>query len=68
METAAIAGMATGIQAARLQQEVATGVMKMQMDASKEAAQGIIDMMKMSSQALEKSVNPHLGTMLDILA
>ncbi len=68
METAAIAGMVMGAQADRLQQEVAVGVMKMQMDASKEAAQGIIDMMKISSQALEKSVNPHLGTSLDVFA
>lgn len=68
MDVAAITGMAVGIQAESLQQELAVGVMKMQMDASKEAAQGIIDMMKMNTQALEKTVNPHLGAILDILA
>lgn len=68
MGTDAIAGMAMSMQAQRLQQAVGTSVMRMQMDASKESAQALVEMMKMNTQVLEKSVNPHLGGNLDILA
>lgn len=67
METTAIAGMAMDMQAARLQQEISMGIMKMQMDTVKESGQMLVEMMKNSTQAMEKSVNPHLGQVLDIL-
>lgn len=68
METSAIAGMAMSMQADRLQQAVGTRVLKMQMDSAEVAASALIDMMKTSTQAMERSVNPHLGGMLDVLA
>ncbi len=68
METSAIAGMARNMQAARLQESVAMGVMKMQMDAVKDSGQAVVEMMKKSLQGMEKSVNPHLGNLLDIIA
>lgn len=67
METSAIAGMAMNMQAARLQESVAMGVMKMQMDAVKDSGQAVVDMINKSLQAMEKSVNPHLGSILDIM-
>jgi len=55
------------VQAARLQEEVCMGVMKMQMDTVKESGQMLIEMMKSSTQLMERSVSPHLGQVLDIL-
>jgi hypothetical protein len=67
MDTAAIAGQAMSMQAAMLQQQVGTSVMKMGMDASQEQAQALTDMIKANAQVMERSVNPHLGTRLDVL-
>lgn len=61
MEVSALASMAAQMQAQNLQQAVSTSVMKMQMDNVKESAQALIEMM-------EKSVLPHLGSQLDIIA
>lgn len=61
MEVSALASMATQMQAQNLQQAVSTSVMKMEMDTAKESAQALIEMM-------EKSVLPHLGSQLDIIA
>ncbi len=68
METSAIAGMAVGLQADRLQQAVGTSVLKMQMDTTKEAGQALVDMMKASTLQMEKAAFPHLGKNLDVLA
>jgi len=67
MDTAAIAGQAMNMATARLQQEVATSVLKMGLDSAKQQAQAITDVMKVSTQAMERSVNPHLGARLDVL-
>lgn len=68
METSAIAGMAMSMQAAQLQEAVSVGVMKMGMDAAKDAGQAVVEMMNKSLQGMERSVNPHLGSILDIMA
>lgn len=68
MDTMAIAGMATELQAAKLQQAVGTSVMKMGMDVAKDAGQAVVEMMNKSLQGMERSVNPHLGSILDIMA
>jgi len=68
METSAIAGMAMSMQAAQLQEAVGMGVMKMQMDAAKDAGQAVVEMMNKSLQGMERSVSPHLGSILDIMA
>lgn len=68
METSAIAGMAMNMQAAKLQEAVGVGVMKLQMDTTRNAGQALVEMMNASSAAIEKSVNPHLGNNIDILA
>lgn len=61
MEVGALASIATLMQAQSLQQAVSTSVMKMEMDSAKQSAQALIEMM-------EKSVLPHLGNQLDIIA
>jgi hypothetical protein len=61
MEVSALASMATMMQAQSLQYAVSTSVMKMEMDTAKQSAQALIEMM-------EKSVLPHLGNQLDIIA
>ncbi len=61
MEIGALASLATLMQAQSLQQAVSTSVMKMEMDSTKQSAQALIEMM-------EKSVLPHLGSQLDIIA
>ena len=67
MDSLAIAGMSMQMQAASLQQAVSTSVMKMQLDTSKDSAQALLDMMS-GTQIMEKTVNPHLGARLDVLA
>ena len=61
MGIGALASLATLMQAQSLQQAVSTSVMKMEMDSTKQSAQALIEMM-------EKSVLPHLGSQLDIIA
>jgi len=68
VDTLAIAGMAMSMQAAQLQQMVAMQVMKMSMDSTQQNAQAITDMMKVNTQVLENSVQPHLGSAIDVLA
>ncbi len=67
MDTLAIAGQAMSMQAAQLQQMVAMQVMKMSMDSTRQSAQAITDMMKVNTQVLEHSVQPHLGNSIDVL-
>lgn len=66
MDTLAIAGMAMSMQAAQLQQMVAMQVMKMSMDSTQQSAQAITDMLKVNTQLLENSVQPHLGSTIDV--
>lgn len=68
MDTVSLAGMAMNLQSAKLQQAVGVAVLKKQMDATAESAQNLIEMMAGSSKALECSVSPHLGTVLDVTA
>lgn len=68
MDTAAIAGQAISLQQSQLQQAVGLGVMKMSMDNAKAQAQALTDVMKLNTQAMENSVNPHLGSRLNVLA
>lgn len=66
MDTLAIAGQAMSMQAAQLQQMVAMQVMKMSMDSTRQSAQAITEMMKVNTQVLENSVQPHLGNNIDV--
>jgi head-tail adaptor len=66
MDTLAIAGQAMSMQAAKLQQMVAMQVMKMSMDSTRQSAQAITEMMKVNTQVLENSVQPHLGNNIDV--
>jgi len=68
MDTNAIAGMAMASKTAQLQQSVSMGVMKMAMDNTSDTGQALVDMLNASTQAMEKSITPHLGVNLDILA
>ncbi|MGE5391340.1 MAG: YjfB family protein [Deltaproteobacteria bacterium] len=67
MDTLSIAGMAMNMQTARLQQAVGVAVLKKEMDTASESAQGLLEMMG-STQALERSINPHIGSQLDVKA
>ena len=67
MDSLAIASLSMQMQAASLQQAVGTSVMKMQLDTTKDSAQALLNMMP-SNQIMEKSVLPHLGARLDVLA
>lgn len=68
MDTVSIAGMAMNLQSARLQQMVSMTMLKKEMDTQSESAQTLINAMMPANQALELSVNPHLGSRLDVLA
>jgi len=68
MDTVSLAGMAMNMQSAKLQQAVGVAILKKEMDANTESAQGLIKMMIGNNPAMERSVSPHLGTQLDVLA
>ncbi len=68
MEISAMAAMATSLQAQKVQEAVGMGVLKMQMDNAKSQGQALVDMLTASAQLMEKSVTPHLGANIDILA
>ncbi len=68
MDTNAIAGMAMGMKAASLQQEVGVSMLKKQLDSTEQSAEALVKMMNVNTQLMEKSVNPYLGASLDILA
>lgn len=61
-----IAAMSTMLSQANLQQQVSISVMKMAMDAAKVQAVDLTQMLQESTKAMELSVNPHLGTNIDI--
>ncbi len=67
MDTTAIAGQAMSMQAARLQQAVSMSVLKMSMDTAKQQGEAMTQLINSNAQAMERSVNPHLGTRLDVL-
>jgi hypothetical protein len=67
METDAIAGMAMAYKTVQLQQSVGMSVMKMSMDNTRDTGQALINMVNAGTQAIEKSVTPHLGVNIDIL-
>ncbi|MEN6461776.1 MAG: YjfB family protein [Syntrophomonas sp.] len=67
MDTAAIAGSAMAMQTAQLQQTVAMSTLKKSLDTASDSSQALLDMMKANTQAMEKSVNPHLGNRMDVL-
>ena len=54
-----IAGMSTMVSQMKIQQQASLSVTKMAMDASKEQSAQLTKMMK-------QSVNPHIGSSLDI--
>lgn len=68
MDTSAIAGMAISMQTQKLQQEVGTSIMKKTLDTAQDSANALLDAMKTSTRAMESSVNPHLGSRVDIFA
>lgn len=59
-----IAGMSIGMSQAKLAQEVSMSVMKMAMDSSDQRLTLINDMA--NAGAMERSVNPHIGSNIDI--
>lgn len=67
MDSLAIAGLSMQMQAASLQQAVGMSVMKMQLNATKDSAQALLGIMS-ATQTMEKSVTPHLGSNLDVVA
>lgn len=62
-----IAAMSVDMKTCQLQQQAGIRVMRMSMDNAQQSAQAITDMIKVNTQVLEQSVNPHLGKYLDML-
>lgn len=61
-----IAALSMGLKQVQLQQAVGTAVMKLAMDAGRENADMLTKLLAGSTQVIEQSVNPHLGTKLDV--
>jgi hypothetical protein len=67
MDTLAIAAVSIDLKTCQLQQQAGISVLKMSMDNAQQSAQVVTDMIKVNTQVLEQSVNPHLGKHLDTL-
>ncbi|SHH20960.1 YjfB family protein [Tepidibacter thalassicus] len=61
-----IAAMSIGLNQAKLAQQVSVSVMKKVMDTSQQQASFINEMVNNNVKAMEKSVNHHLGNVIDI--
>lgn len=59
-----IAGLSTVLSTSRLQSQVGVAVVSKAMDTSEAMGQGLVEMI--DAAAMEQSVNPHVGTNLDI--
>lgn len=61
-----IAAMSTMISQSSIQQQASLSVLKLSMDSAKVQAADLAEMLQQSTQAMEISVNPHLGGNIDI--
>ncbi len=59
-----IAGLSTVLSTSRLQSQVGVAVVSKAMDTNEAMGQGLIEMI--DAAAMEQSVNPHVGSNLDI--
>ncbi|MEL1136125.1 YjfB family protein [Desulfitobacterium sp. THU1] len=63
-----IAAMSVVMNQAKIQQQASISVMKMTMDMASEQSNSLATLIEGMSAANELSVNPHLGSNIDILA
>lgn len=61
-----IAAMSMILSQTKVQQQAGVSVMKMAMDAGETQINDMVQMLQQSSNALEHSVQPHLGGSIDI--
>lgn len=59
-----IAALSMGLSQMKFAQEAGVSILKMAMDQGQNQLQGLTEMM--GASALEQSVNPHLGTSIDV--
>lgn len=62
-----IAALSTSLNQVKVMQEASTSVLKMAMDTAKTNAANLTDMLS-QTKAMEQSVQPHVGTQIDIRA
>lgn len=60
-----ITALSTAMSACSLQNDVSIAVFSKQLDSLEEAGEGLVNMIDKST--LEQSVNPHLGSNIDVL-
>lgn len=61
-----IAAMSTMLSQGKIMQQANLSVMKMAMDSAQNSGQMIKDLVDTTTKIMEMSVNPHLGTNIDI--
>lgn len=61
-----IARMSTMLSTAKVQQQANISVMKMTMDSAKMSAQTIKELANTSAKTMERSVNPSVGSIIDV--
>lgn len=61
-----IAALASVIKYSTIQQQVSFSVMKIAMDAAKGQAMGLIQILEQAAKAMELSVNPNLGSNINV--
>ena len=62
-----IAALSMNMAQANVMTQVSTAVLAMGLDAIEQTGAGVVEMLTESTQAMEQSVNPHLGGNIDIL-
>ena len=60
-----VEAISTAASQALVAQEVGISVMNMAMDTNKQQAQAVQELLTANTQMMERSVNPHLGSMFD---
>ncbi|MFZ7101341.1 MAG: YjfB family protein [Peptococcaceae bacterium] len=61
-----IAALSMGLNQMKIAQEAGISVMKMAMDTAKGQAGDLTRMLEANTQIMERSVNPQLGTLIDV--
>jgi len=61
-----IAALSMGLNQMKVAQQASISIMKMAMDAGKTQMSDMVQMVEQNTKMMEQSVNPHLGSNIDI--
>lgn len=61
-----IAALSIGLSQMKVSQQASISIMKMAMDTAKSQAADMAKMLEVNTKMMEQSVNPHVGSKIDI--